>query len=37
MQFTERIWPKIQPLWDSYMTHPFVQGLGDGSLPLEKF
>lgn len=37
MQFTDRVWPKVKPLWDSYLDHPFVKGMGDGSLPLEKF
>lgn len=33
MQFTERIWPKIQPLWDSYMTHPLSRAWGTARSP----
>lgn len=25
------------PVWDACMKHPFVTGIGDGSLPVEKF
>lgn len=25
------------PIWDACMKHPFVTGIGDGSLPVEKF
>ncbi len=29
--------PEVAPVWNRYITHPFVQALGDGSLPLESF
>ncbi|MBP6563920.1 MAG: thiaminase II [Neisseriaceae bacterium] len=35
--FTQRLFEKVRPLWDAYLTHPFVQGIGDGSLAPEKF
>lgn len=37
MEFTDRLWPKVEHLWDSYLDHPFVKGIGDGSLETEKF
>ncbi|WP_414053963.1 thiaminase II [Macrococcus equi] len=35
--FTDRIFERVQPIWTSYLNHPFVKGLGDGSLNNEKF
>ncbi len=26
-----------QPVWDACFSHPFVRGIGDGTLPIEKF
>ncbi|MCI7240012.1 thiaminase II [Aerococcus suis] len=37
MTFSERIWPKVEPLWATYLDHPFVKGLGDDSLDPKKF
>jgi hydroxymethylpyrimidine/phosphomethylpyrimidine kinase len=31
--FTESIRVKAQPIWDRELKHPFVRGLGDGTLP----
>lgn len=36
-KFTDRIYPKIKGIWEACFKHPFVQGMGDGSLDLEKF
>lgn len=36
-KFTDRIYPKIKGIWDACLNHPFVRGMGDGSLDLEKF
>ena len=36
-KFTDRIYPKIKGIWEACLKHPFVQGMGDGSLDLEKF
>ena len=30
-------WRDAAPAWDAYVRHPFVQGLGDGTLPREAF
>lgn len=27
----------VKPVWDEFVYHPFVMGLGDGTLPLESF
>lgn len=35
--FTERLWNRVAPIWNSYLEHPFVKGLGEGWLEKEKF
>ncbi|MFC7062357.1 thiaminase II [Halobacillus seohaensis] len=37
MTFSERLYEKLQPIWRKNHSHPFVQGLGDGSLDPDKF
>ena len=37
MSFTEEIRRKVDPLWRKEHNHPFVQGIGDGTLPIDKF
>ena len=37
MKVSERLYNSIIDLWDKYNEHPFVKGLADGTLPLEKF
>lgn len=37
MKNSERILSHMLPYWEKNNTHPFVQGLADGSLPKEKF
>lgn len=37
MKFTERLFQNVQPIWESNHNHPFVQGIGDGTLAEEKF
>lgn len=29
--------PDVQSVWKEFVHHPFVMGLGDGTLPLESF
>jgi hydroxymethylpyrimidine/phosphomethylpyrimidine kinase len=29
--------PDVQVEWQRFVNHPFVMGLGDGTLPLESF
>ena len=37
MTLTERLYQAAAPIWQKTLTHPFVTGLGDGTLPLENF
>lgn len=36
-RFTERLRQAAAPLWEAELRHPFVRGIADGSLPVEKF
>ncbi|USG68204.1 thiaminase II [Brevibacillus ruminantium] len=35
--FTQRLRKKVDPIWERTHRHPFVTGLGDGSLPVQSF
>lgn len=37
MMFTDRLFKTIEPVWDSYLEHPFVNGIGKGTLDKDKF
>lgn len=37
MRLSEVLYEEVKEIWDGYLTHPFVTGIGDGTLPLEKF
>ncbi|WP_096187567.1 thiaminase II [Evansella halocellulosilytica] len=37
MKFSERLYENLQPIWRKNHAHPFVQGIGDGTLDKEKF
>ncbi|WP_203362104.1 thiaminase II [Bacillus sp. REN10] len=37
MKFSERLHEKLQPIWRRNHNHPFVKGMGDGTLDQEKF
>ncbi|MFB1049961.1 thiaminase II [Paraliobacillus sp. JSM ZJ581] len=37
MLFSDRLLEKVKPVWDSYLEHPFVKGIGEGTLDKEKF
>ncbi|WP_044895712.1 thiaminase II [Bacillus alveayuensis] len=37
MLFTNRLYEKAKYIWDQYYTHPFVKGIGDGTLDIDKF
>ncbi|RKD21761.1 thiaminase II [Ammoniphilus oxalaticus] len=37
MRFSERLHEKVKPIWEQKHAHPFVRGLGDGTLNREAF
>lgn len=37
MKFTDRLWDSVESIWNGYLEHPFVTGLGDGTLEHGKF
>lgn len=37
MKFSERLYESVKDIWQSYYTHPFVRGIGDGTLDVDKF
>jgi thiaminase/transcriptional activator TenA len=37
MTLSERLHQAAAPIWQKTLTHPFVTGLGNGTLPLENF
>lgn len=37
MKLSETLRSEASQIWDSFLVHPFVRGIGDGSLPVEKF
>ena len=36
-RFSDRLYRLAQSVWEAQRSHPFVQGIGDGSLDIEKF
>ncbi|WP_079526223.1 thiaminase II [Halobacillus hunanensis] len=37
MSFSDRLYKKVQPIWEKNHQHPFVQGIGHGTLEKSKF
>ena len=37
MEFTEMLRRDASPIWEANFNHPFVQGIGKGNLPKDKF
>ncbi len=37
MKTSEKLLKAVEPIWESYYTHPFIKGIQDGSLSKEKF
>ncbi len=37
MSFSDRLFKTVEPIWNSYLEHPFVKGIGEGTLEQEKF
>lgn len=36
-KFTDRLWKSVGPIWEQTHKHPFVTGLGCGTLPVDSF
>ena len=36
-RFTERLRRRVEPIWEAQHQHPFVRGIGEGTLALERF
>jgi thiaminase/transcriptional activator TenA len=37
MKTSERLYEAVETIWDACIHHPFVQGIADASLPVEKY
>ena len=37
MKFSEVLFSEVKEIWDEYLVHPFVKGIGEGTLDKEKF
>ncbi len=37
MGFTDELYEAAEPIWEAQLEHPFVRGLGDGTLEEERF
>ncbi|GAG24975.1 unnamed protein product, partial [marine sediment metagenome] len=36
-RFSDRLYRLARPVWEAQHNHPFVGGIGDGTLDIEKF
>jgi len=36
-RFTERLYREASAIWEAQHQHPFVRGIGDGALTLDRF
>jgi thiaminase/transcriptional activator TenA len=37
LTLTDELFESVKPIWDAQLEHPFVKGLGDGSLEVDRF
>ena len=37
MNFSDKLYASVKDIWESCYIHPFVKGIGDGTLDLDKF
>lgn len=37
MRFSESLYEDVKEIWESYYEHPFVKGIGNGTLEVDKF
>ncbi|EPZ58619.1 TENA/THI-4/PQQC family protein [[Clostridium] sordellii ATCC 9714] len=35
MKFTDYLFDEVKDIWESYLNHPFVKEIGEGTLPKE--
>lgn len=37
MKLTDLLYEDVKSIWEGYLTHPFVKGIGDGTLSIDRF
>lgn len=37
MKFSQKLYKSVEDIWESYYKHPFVDGIGQGTLDVDKF
>lgn len=37
MKFSQKLYKSVEDIWESYYKHPFVDGIGQGTLEVDKF
>src|SRR5690625_3091302 len=37
MVFSSRVFQQVEPIWESYLDHSFVKGIGEGTVDEAKF
>lgn len=37
LSVSEHLYQAAHPIWEACLTHPFVTGIGDGTLSIENF
>ena len=37
MKLADRLFNSVEGLWESYLEHPFVKGIADGTLDIDRF
>ncbi len=37
MSLTDRLYDRVEDLWDAQLEHPFVRGIGEGTLEVDRF
>lgn len=37
MKFSDRLFERVKDIWGTYYEHPFIKGIGNGALEIDKF
>lgn len=37
MNFTDRLYESVEDIWEAQLNHPFVEGIGNGNLDVDRF